>query len=201
MAVPGEPGEFCPKRRVELPLCVPSARANCKKTSLHARDARLCARSFRGGLKTLILSGAREAARVTLNRPERRNALSHELTDELVGVLQSLGARPDVPAIVLEGAGIAFSASHDLNEMVGRDRPFYQRLFDSCTELMETIHRVPQPGDRQGARDRDGRRLPARAACHLAVAADNARFAGELHWQIQPQTPLCSRIISFRPAS
>jgi hypothetical protein len=102
VAVPGEPGEFCPKRRVELPLCVPSARANCKKTSLHARDARLCARSFRGGLKTLILSGAREAARVTLNRPERRSALSLELTDELVGVLQSLGARPDVPATQLD---------------------------------------------------------------------------------------------------
>ena len=48
-------------------------------------------------------------------------------------------------AIVIEGAGVAFSSGHDLREMVGRDLPFYQRLFDVCIELMETIHRVPQP--------------------------------------------------------
>src|SRR5919108_145781 len=97
------------------------------------------------GLRALTLSDADGAARVTLNRPERRNALSLELMDELTGVLQKLGARSDLRAIVVEGSGVAFSAGHDLSEMVGRDLPFYQRLFDSCTELMETIHRVPQP--------------------------------------------------------
>jgi enoyl-CoA hydratase/carnithine racemase len=125
----------------------------------------------------LSVTDAEGVARVTLDRPEKRNALSLELMDELTGVLQRLGARPDARAIVVEGAGVAFSAGHDLSEMVGRDLPFYQRLFDSCTELMETIHRVPQPviAKVHGMATAAGCQLVA--ACDLAVAADDARFA------------------------
>jgi enoyl-CoA hydratase/carnithine racemase len=125
----------------------------------------------------LSVTDAGGVARVTLDRPEKRNALSLELMDELTGVLQRLGARPDARAIVVEGAGVAFSAGHDLTEMVGRDLPFYQRLFDSCTELMETIHRVPQPviAKVHGIATAAGCQLVA--ACDLAVAADDARFA------------------------
>ena len=125
----------------------------------------------------LSVTDAEGVARVTLDRPEKRNALSLELMDELTGVLQRLGARPDARAIVVEGAGVAFSAGHDLTEMVGRDLPFYQRLFDSCTELMETIHRVPQPviAKVHGIATAAGCQLVA--ACDLAVATDDARFA------------------------
>jgi enoyl-CoA hydratase/carnithine racemase len=125
----------------------------------------------------LTVSDADSVARVTLDRPEKRNALSLVLMDELVGVLKPLGERPDIRVIVLEGAGAAFSAGHDLSEMVGRDLPFYQRLFDSCTELMETIHRVPQPviAKVHGIATAAGCQLVA--ACDLAVAADDARFA------------------------
>ena len=125
----------------------------------------------------LSVADADGVARVTLDRPEKRNALSLELMDELTGVLQRLGERQDVRAIVVEGAGVAFSAGHDLSEMVGRDLPFFQRLFDSCTELMETIHRVPQPviAKVHGIATAAGCQLVA--ACDLAVAADDARFA------------------------
>ncbi|MGB0092859.1 MAG: enoyl-CoA hydratase [Solirubrobacteraceae bacterium] len=128
-------------------------------------------------LRTVEVDADGAAARVTLNRPERRNALSLELMQELVGVLTSLGARSDVRAIVIEGAGVAFSAGHDLSEMVQRDLPFYQRVFDICTELMETIHRVPQPviAKVHGIATAAGCQLVA--ACDLAVAADGARFA------------------------
>jgi enoyl-CoA hydratase/carnithine racemase len=71
----------------------------------------------------LSVTDAEGVARVTLDRPEKRNALSLELMDELTGVLRRLGARPDARAIVVEGAGVAFSAGHDLSEMVGRDLP------------------------------------------------------------------------------
>jgi enoyl-CoA hydratase/carnithine racemase len=129
------------------------------------------------GLRALAVSEAGGATRVTLDRPERRNALSLELMDELTGVLRTLAERSDVRAIVVEGAGVAFSGGHDLSEMVGRDLPFYQRLFDSCTELMETIHRVPQPviAKVHGIATAAGCQLVA--ACDLAVAADDARFA------------------------
>src|SRR5205823_8726767 len=96
---------------------------------------------------------------------------------ELIAVFATLGAKRDVRAIVIEGAGVAFSAGHDLSEMVDRDLLFYERLFDVCTELMETIHRVPQPviAKVHGVATAAGCQLVA--ACDLAVAADDARFA------------------------
>src|SRR5262249_49728306 len=68
-------------------------------------------------------------------------------------------------------------AGHDLGEMVGRDLSFYQRLFDVCTELMETIHKIPQPliASVHGVATAAGCQLVA--ACDLAVAAADARFA------------------------
>jgi enoyl-CoA hydratase/carnithine racemase len=117
------------------------------------------------------------AATVRLNRPEKRNALSLELMEELIAALQDLSKDAGVRAIVIEGAGPVFSAGHDLSEMIGRDLPFYQRLFDVCTELMETIHRLPQPviAKVHGVATAAGCQLVA--ACDLAIAADDARFA------------------------
>ena len=79
--------------------------------------------------------------------------------------------------MVIEGAGPAFSAGHDLGEMIGRDAEFYDQLFDVCTVLMETIHRVPQPviAKVHGIATAAGCQLVA--ACDLAVAAEEARFA------------------------
>jgi enoyl-CoA hydratase/carnithine racemase len=118
-----------------------------------------------------------QTARITLNRPEKRNALSLELMEELIRALESVGADADTRTIVIEGAGPVFSAGHDLGEMVGRDLGFYQHLFDVCTVLMETIHRVPQPviAKVHGVATAAGCQLVA--ACDLAVAADTARFA------------------------
>jgi enoyl-CoA hydratase/carnithine racemase len=79
--------------------------------------------------------------------------------------------------MVLLGAGPALWAGHDLSEMIGCDAPTYQRLFDVCTELMEAIHRLPQPVIAQvhGVATAAGCQLVA--ACDLAVAADTAKFA------------------------
>jgi enoyl-CoA hydratase/carnithine racemase len=126
---------------------------------------------------TILVDVDPPAARVTLNRPEKRNALSLELMQETIAALQALAGRPEVRVVVVDAAGPAFSAGHDLGEMVGRDLPFYQQLFDVCTELMETIHRVPQPviARVHGVATAAGCQLVA--ACDLAVAAADARFA------------------------
>jgi enoyl-CoA hydratase/carnithine racemase len=117
------------------------------------------------------------AARITLNRPDKRNALSLELMRELIAALGEVAADPEVRAIVIAGAGPAFSAGHDLGEMVGRDGAFYDELFEVCTELMEAVHRVPQPviARVHGMATAAGCQLVA--ACDLAVAAEEARFA------------------------
>jgi enoyl-CoA hydratase/carnithine racemase len=125
----------------------------------------------------LLIADEPPAARITLNRPEKRNALSLELMEELILALKALGTDPDKRAIVIEGAGPAFCAGHDLSEMTGRDVAFYQHLFDVCTVLMETIHKVPQPviAKVHGIATAAGCQLVA--ACDLAVAAEGTRFA------------------------
>jgi enoyl-CoA hydratase/carnithine racemase len=117
------------------------------------------------------------AARITLNRPAQRNALSLGLMREATAALGDLAADTSVRAIVIDGAGPAFCAGHDLGEMVGRDLAFYQRVFDVCTELMDAVHRAPQPviARVHGIATAAGCQLVA--ACDLAVAATEARFA------------------------
>lgn len=116
-------------------------------------------------------------ARITLNNPKRRNALSLELMESLVEALHKLGERTDVAVIVIAAEGPAFSAGHDLSEMVDRDAQFYDDLFEVCTELMEAVHTVPQPviAEVGGVATAAGCQLVA--ACDLAVASNESTFA------------------------
>jgi len=114
-------------------------------------------------------------SRLTLARPEKRNALSLALMRE---VIAALGAVPaEAQAVVVAGEGPAFSAGHDLAEMLERDEQFYDELFEACTVMMETIHRVPQPviARVHGPAFAAGCQLVA--ACDLAIAAESATFA------------------------
>src|SRR3954465_8170311 len=125
----------------------------------------------------VLVRRAGPAARITLNRPAQRNALSLELMRDVTAALRELAGDAGVRAIVIEGAGPAFCAGHDLGEMVGGDLPFYQRVFDVCTEMMDAVHRAPQPviARVDGIASAAGCQLVA--ACDLAIAAADARFA------------------------
>ncbi len=117
------------------------------------------------------------AARLVLSRPEKRNALSLEMMQEVIAALHDASAQPATRAIVIEGAGPAFSAGHDLSEMIGRDEEFFGDLFDRCTVMMESIHELPQPviAKVHGIATAAGCQLVA--ACDLAVAAEGTWFA------------------------
>jgi len=114
---------------------------------------------------------------VTMNRPNKRNALSLEHMQELISCLKAVGEAGETPVVVLRGAGPAFCAGHDLSEMVGRDPNFYRHLFDVCCELMQTIQAIPQPVIAQvhGVATAAGCQLAA--TCDLVVASEDARFA------------------------
>jgi enoyl-CoA hydratase/carnithine racemase len=116
-------------------------------------------------------------ATVTMNRPERRNALSLEHMEELIAAFRALGRETEVRAVILAGNGPAFSAGHDLREMLGRDVNAYRHLFDVCAELMTTIQSIPQPvvARVHGIATAAGCQLVA--TCDLAVASAEARFA------------------------
>jgi enoyl-CoA hydratase/carnithine racemase len=129
--------------------------------------------------RNLIVHPADEtqpAARITLNRPEKRNALSLELMQEVIVALRDASKQPETRAIVIDAAGPAFSAGHDLSEMIDRDQAFLDELFATCTVMMETIHELPQPviAKVHGIATAAGCQLVA--ACDLAVAAEGTRF-------------------------
>jgi enoyl-CoA hydratase/carnithine racemase len=116
-------------------------------------------------------------ARLTMNRPEKRNALSLAHMQELIHCLKATGEGNEAQVVVLGGNGPAFCAGHDLSEMVGRDPEFYRHLFDVCCELMETVQAIPQPviARVHGVATAAGCQLAA--TCDLVVASEEARFA------------------------
>ncbi|QDO87231.1 enoyl-CoA hydratase [Ornithinimicrobium ciconiae] len=128
---------------------------------------------------TSVLTEIDDTARIatiTLNRPEKRNALSLALMTELIEVLREIGARKDVSVVILAGAGPAFSAGHDLAEMTGRSVEDYREIFDRCCDLMEMVQSIPQPviARVQGIATAAGCQLAA--TCDLVVAEEGARF-------------------------
>src|SRR5688572_11523968 len=82
---------------------------------------------------------------VTMNRPERRNALSEPHMRELVGTVEQLGADPDVRAIVITANGPVFSSGHDLKEMVANDLSAMHELLRLCATFMRKLQTVPVP--------------------------------------------------------
>jgi enoyl-CoA hydratase/carnithine racemase len=114
---------------------------------------------------------------VTMNRPERRNALSEAHLSELVAAVETLTAEPAVRAIVVAAHGPVFSSGHDIADMVEGDVAAMERLLDVCTTLMRTLQSIPQPvvAAVQGVATAAGCQLVASA--DLAVAAETARFA------------------------
>jgi len=129
------------------------------------------------GFDNILVRREGPATRITLNRPDKRNALSLALMNELIDTISDAARNSTVRAIVLEGAGQAFSAGHDLGELTGRDLAFYQEVFEVCTRLMELVHRVPQPVIAKVAGVATAAGCQLVAACDLALAATSARFA------------------------
>jgi enoyl-CoA hydratase/carnithine racemase len=107
-------------------------------------------------------------ATITLNRPEKRNALSLELMERLTCSLDEIGQRADVAVVILSG--------HDLGELIDRSTREYQRIFDQCVEMMGTIQRIPQPviAMVRGIATAAGCQLVA--TCDLAFAEEGATF-------------------------
>jgi enoyl-CoA hydratase/carnithine racemase len=115
--------------------------------------------------------------RLTLNRPERRNALSEAMLTELGAALARIAADRAARVVILAAAGPVFCAGHDLSEMVGRSRADYESLFARCSRVMQQIRRLPQPviARVQGMATAAGCQLVA--TCDMAVAAAESRFA------------------------
>lgn len=118
-------------------------------------------------------------ARLTLNRPAARNALSRPMIAALQTEFDRIAADPSIGVVILAGNGPAFCAGHDLKEMRGADygERYAEDLFEACARLMQRIVSLPQPviARVHGIATAAGAQLVASA--DLAIAADDARFA------------------------
>lgn len=125
----------------------------------------------------LLTEAASGVIRLTLNRPDKRNALSHALLSWLRDALDAIAADESALVVVLAGNGPVFCAGHDLGEMVGRSEAEYRDLFTLCSKVMQQLRRLPQPviARVHGLATAAGCQLVA--ACDLAVAAEGASFA------------------------
>jgi enoyl-CoA hydratase/carnithine racemase len=114
---------------------------------------------------------------LTLNRPEKRNALSREMLGELETALTQLAADATGRVVVLGARGPVFCSGHDLGQMVGCSEAAYHELFELCSRVMYHFRRLPQPviARVQGMATAAGCQLVA--ACDLAVAVESATFA------------------------
>jgi enoyl-CoA hydratase/carnithine racemase len=141
-------------------------------------------------------------ATITMNRPERRNALSLEHMRELTAAFRRVGAS-DARGVILAGNGPVFSAGHDFADMAGADLVAMRQLLWTCTELMTTMQRLPQPvvARVHGLATAAGCQLVASA--DLAVAADGAGFAtpgGKGGWFCHTPLVAVSRAVGRKQA-
>jgi enoyl-CoA hydratase/carnithine racemase len=125
----------------------------------------------------LLVEADAPIAIVTMNRPDRRNALSLELMEEMIDTFRGLAKQQEIRAIILAANGPAFSAGHDLSELIDRQIGDYRHVFDVCTELMTVIQSIPQPviAEVQGIATAAGCQLVA--TCDLVVSSEKSQFA------------------------
>ena len=152
----------------------------------------------------LLRSDAEGVAGLTLNRPEQYNALSRELLSALQAELDLIKDDPAVRIVVITGQGRAFCAGHDLKEMAHeRERGKLTELFSQCSQVMLSLTRLPQPVIAlvDGLAAAAGCQLVA--ACDLALATSNARFATSgVKYGLACSTPMValSRNVPRKPA-
>lgn len=121
-------------------------------------------------------------ARLVLNHPARRNALSEAMIAALQSHLEAIAADPAIRVVVLAAAGPAFCAGHDLKEMTAhrgdsdRGRAYFAKMMGLCSQLMMSIVRLPKPVIAEVAATATAAGCQLVASCDLAIAADTAKF-------------------------
>ena len=138
-----------------------------------SEQRRLLVMGYRG---PILVERSGEFATITMNRPQRRNALSLAHMRELIAAFREVGDS-DTLGIVLAGNGPVFSAGHDFAEVAEADLPAVRALLMTCTELMTLMQQVPQPvvARVHGLATAAGCQLVA--STDLAVASEDAGFA------------------------
>jgi enoyl-CoA hydratase/carnithine racemase len=124
----------------------------------------------------LLVSVDGPIATITLNRPEKRNALSMAMMLELTHALREVSSS-EADGVILAANGPVFSAGHNFGDMAGAAVAETTHLFEVCTEMMDAVQAMPQPVVAKVHALATAAGCQLVATCDLAVAADTAGFA------------------------
>ena len=127
-------------------------------------------------LQHLAVKREGDITTVTLDRPEKRNALAIDVMRELTAVLEEIGAS-DARGVVIAATGKVFSAGHDFGDMAGASYDETRELFDVCTRMMNTLQQIPQVVCAKVHALATAAGCQLVASCDLAIAAESAGFA------------------------
>ncbi len=139
-----------------------------------------------------------ETARITLNRPERRNALPESMLRKLLDAFEQVGTS-DATGIILAAEGPVFCSGHDFADVHGRDHASSRDLLQLCTSLMRAVQTVPQVVIARVHALATAAGCQLVASCDLAVAAESAGFAlpgGKGGWFCHTPAVAVARTIS-----
>jgi enoyl-CoA hydratase/carnithine racemase len=113
---------------------------------------------------------------ITLNRPEKRNALALDVMLELTDAFRAVGDS-DANGVILAANGQVFSAGHNFGDMAGASLADARKLFEVCTVMMDTVQSIPQPVVAKVHALATAAGCQLVATCDLAIAAESAAFA------------------------
>ena len=113
---------------------------------------------------------------VTLSNAAKRNALSLDVLLALTTAFDDIG-RSDALGVILAAEGPVFSAGHNFGEMKDASEADALHLFTVCSELMQTMHSIPQPIVARVHALATAAGCQLVATCDLAVASESAGFA------------------------
>jgi enoyl-CoA hydratase/carnithine racemase len=124
----------------------------------------------------ILVERSGEVITITLDRPEKRNALALDVMLEVAAAFEEAGST-DALGVVLAANGPVFSAGHNFGDMAGADLRAARRLFEVCTRMMDSVQAIPQPVVARVHALATAAGCQLVATCDLAVAAESATFA------------------------
>lgn len=126
--------------------------------------------------QAILVEKKKRVGIITLNRPERRNALNAQIVAEVLEALHELDNDPKIGAIIIRGAGGNFCSGHDFSGLEGKNVLELRQVFRKSLYLVETINAISKPVIAAVRGYASAMGFALAAGCDLVVAAEDALF-------------------------
>ncbi|WP_044639837.1 enoyl-CoA hydratase/isomerase family protein [Risungbinella massiliensis] len=127
--------------------------------------------------ETILYEQIGQVGKITLNRPEKFNAFTEQMHQELVQIFRQVGRDENVRAVILTGAGRGFNAGQDLKEFQTANIPFRQALEERYHRVLFALEQIEKPVVAAVNGIAAGAGMSLACACDLRVVSEKASFA------------------------